>query len=116
MNAEAGIIYTKISDHLPYFLSIRLNETEDRQEGKKYIKKCTYTKEAMSSFLNEMISEEIHATMDHNPYADPNENFNILSTHTPFVPCQSAIPFLRYNFFQNLTLKILGQGHGWGER
>ena len=38
MNAEAGIIYTIISDHLPYFLSIRLNETEDRQEGKKYIK------------------------------------------------------------------------------
>ena len=38
VNAEAGIIYTKISDHLPYFLSIRLNETEDRQEGKKYIK------------------------------------------------------------------------------
>ena len=36
MNAEAGIIYTKISDHLPYFLSIRLNETEDRQEGKTY--------------------------------------------------------------------------------
>ena len=33
----------------------------------------------MSSFLNEMISEEIHATMDHNPYADPNENFNKLS-------------------------------------
>ena len=30
----------------------------------------------MSSFLNEMISEEIHATMDHNPYADPNENYN----------------------------------------
>ena len=42
MNAEAGIIYTKISDHLPYFLSIRLNETEDRQEDKKYIKKHIY--------------------------------------------------------------------------
>ena len=78
---------------------------------------------------------------------------NILSTHIPFVPCQSAIPFLRYDFFkiwswkrwtlkvttwvqhsvhsnpfrfmsicppipeiqhfQNLTLKIQGQGHGW---
>ena len=40
----------------------------------------------------------------------------ILSTHIPFVPCQSAIPFLRYDFFQNLTLKIQGQDHGWGER
>ena len=40
---------------------------------------------------------------------------NIPSTHIPFVPCLSAIPFLRYDFFQNLTLKIQGQGHGWGQ-
>ena len=87
---------------------------------------------------------------------------NILSTHIPFVPCQSGIPFLSYDFFkiwhwkskvkvmgevtvqsQNVglasyrltsfsihvnrpshswdtacskfvTLKIKGQGHGWG--
>ena len=35
---------------------------------------------------------------------------NILSTHIPFVPCQSALPFLSYDYFQNLTLKIKGQG------
>ena len=40
--------------------------------------------------------------------------FNILSTHIPFVPCQSALPFLRYSIFKILTLKIQGQGHGWG--
>ena len=87
---------------------------------------------------------------------------NILLTHIPFVPCQSGIPLLSYDFFktwpwnsrvkvmdevtvqshnvgvtsyrltslsfhvdrpshswyiqhfQNLTLKIKGQGHGWG--
>ena len=89
---------------------------------------------------------------------------SILSTHIPFVPCQSALPFSRYSIlkiwpwksrvkvmgevtvqshnvglasyrltslsfhvnlrshscilemqhFQNLTLKIKGQGHGWG--
>ena len=38
---------------------------------------------------------------------------NILSTHIPLIPCQSAIPFLIW-LFQNLTLKIKGQGHGWG--
>ena len=35
-------------------------------------------------------------------------------THTPFVPCQSALPFLRMlqksQHFQNLSLKIQGQG------
>ena len=30
---------------------------------------------------------------------------NILSTHIPFVPCQSAIPFLRYDFFKIWPLK-----------
>ena len=39
---------------------------------------------------------------------------NILLTQIPFAPCQSGIPFLSYDFFQNLTLKIKGQGHGWG--
>ena len=34
---------------------------------------------------------------------------NILSIHIPFVPCQSALPFLLQHF-QNLTLKIQGQG------
>ena len=34
---------------------------------------------------------------------------NILSTHIPFVPCQSALPFLRYSF-KKLALKIQGQG------
>ena len=30
---------------------------------------------------------------------------NIISTHTSFVPCQSAIPFLRYNFFFKFDLE-----------
>ena len=90
-----------------------------------------------------------------------NNRYNILSTHIPFIPCWSALPFLRCSYlknwpwkskvkvmgevkvknrnvsltsyqltslsvhsiwhpiaelqrFQNLTLKIKGQGHGWG--
>ena len=39
---------------------------------------------------------------------------NILSTHIPFIPCQSAIPFLIW-LFRKLTLKIQGQGHGLGQ-
>ena len=31
--------------------------------------------------------------------------FNIQSTHIPFVPCQSGIPFLSYNFFKILPWK-----------
>ena len=38
---------------------------------------------------------------------------NILSTHIPFVPCQSAIPFLRYDFFKfwpwKSKVKVMGE-------
>ena len=39
----------------------------------------------------------------------PQHGSNILSTHVPFIPCQSAIPFLTVRYF------FKGQGHGWGE-
>ena len=39
---------------------------------------------------------------------------DILSTHIPFVPCQSAIPFLRYDFFFKIwpwksKVKVMGE-------
>ena len=38
---------------------------------------------------------------------------NILSTHIPFVPCQSALPFLRYNIFRiwpwKSKVKVMGE-------
>ena len=40
---------------------------------------------------------------------------NILSTHIPLIPCQSAIPFLRYDFFKiwpwKSKVKVMGEGH-----
>ena len=40
---------------------------------------------------------------------------SILSTHIPFVPCQSAIPFLRYDFFKiwpwKSKVKVMGEGN-----
>ena len=40
---------------------------------------------------------------------------NILSTHIPFIPCQSALPFLRYSIFKiwpwKSTVKVMGAGN-----
>ena len=39
--------------------------------------------------------------------------YNILSTHIPFVPCQSAMPFLRYSIFKigpwKSKVKVMGE-------
>ena len=38
---------------------------------------------------------------------------NIISTHIPFVPCQSALPFLRYSIFEiwpwKWRVKVMGE-------
>ena len=43
---------------------------------------------------------------------------NILSTHIPLVPCQMAIPFLRYSIFKvwpwKSKVKVIAQGHKVG--
>ena len=43
---------------------------------------------------------------------------NILSTHISFVPCQSALPFLRYSSFKiwpwKSKVKVIAQGHNVG--
>ena len=36
---------------------------------------------------------------------------NILSTHTPSVPCQSTLPFLRYSYFKMLPWKFIVGPH-----
>ena len=40
---------------------------------------------------------------------------NILLTHIPLIPCQSAIPFLRYDFFKiwpwKSKVKVIGEGN-----
>ena len=38
---------------------------------------------------------------------------NNLSTHTPFVPYNSSLPFMIFIVLK--TFKIQGQGHGWGQ-
>ena len=106
-------------------------------------------------YLTFKIQGQSHSSRSHNRY-------NILSTHIPFIPCWSALPFLRCSYlknwpwkskvkvmgevkvkshnvsltsyinshpfrsmsfwhpiaelrlFQSLTLKIKGEGHGWG--
>ena len=45
--------------------------------------------------------------------------YNILSTHIPFVPCQSALLFLRYSIFKiwpwKSRVKVMGEVQGWGQ-
>ena len=63
--------------------------------------------ERLVKYLTFKIQGQSHSSRSHNRY-------NILLTHIPFIPCWSALPFLRCSYLKKLTLKIQCQGHGWG--
>ena len=47
----------------------------------------------------------------------PQSRFNTLSTHIPFIPCRSALPFLGYSYFKiwhwNFKVKVMGEIQSW---
>ena len=57
------------------------------------------------------IQGQSHSSRSHN-------RNNILSTHIPLVPCQSALPFPRYSIFKiwpwKSKVKVIAQGHKVG--
>ena len=57
------------------------------------------------------IQGQSHSSRSHN-------RNNILSTHIPLVPCQSALPFPRYSIFNiwpwKSKVKVIAQGHKVG--
>ena len=75
---SAGIIVTKISDHLPCFSSI--NYTNDITVKSKYIKIRKNGPEAIQNFQTEVKSRMSSMYFDNNLFADPNINFNKLDS------------------------------------
>ena len=57
-------------------------------------------------YLTFKIQGQRHSWRSHNRY-------NILSTHIPFIPCWSALPFLRYSIFKiwpwKWRVKVMGE-------
>ena len=41
-----------------------------------------------------------------------HNRYNIISAHIPFIPCWSALPFLRCSYLKRNGLENQGQGHG----
>ena len=48
------------------------------------------------------------------PKSKPIVHPTLYPTQISFIPCRSTFPFLKYAI-KNLTLKIQGEGHGWGQ-
>ena len=79
LSSTAGILHTNLSDHYPYFLSLRLHNVTNKKD--LYVKKRINSKEAHESLLRDIRESSIISQLDRNPYCDPNVNFNVLHNH-----------------------------------
>ena len=79
LSSSAGILHTNLSDHYPYFLSLRLHNVTNKKDF--YVKKRINSKEAHESLLRDIRESNIISQLDRNPYCDPNVNYNVLHNH-----------------------------------
>ena len=76
--ASSGILIDKFSDHQPYFISIEGDNSYITQP--KYITVSNQSPENIKKFKNELISADILGNIDQNPEADPQINYDTMSS------------------------------------
>ena len=79
LNANAGIILDKLSDHLPYFIC--LDTIKMTCKFPKFITISVKKPTALEDLTKELASLNIFDSLDHNPNCDPNKNYEILENH-----------------------------------
>ena len=75
--APTGILVTQLSDHFPYF--IFLNNDTTKESPPKHIQVSTNDLNSIARFKQSLDNENVLNTLNKNPLADPNENYNILN-------------------------------------
>ena len=75
MQAKAGIIFSDVSDHFPYFVSIELKKDKDKPP--KFIKQKFSSPDAMANFKNELFNHDFTPDFPQNIESDPDANYEL---------------------------------------
>ena len=75
-NTTSGIMIRKFSDHQPYFTCLDL--TSHHVKPPRLINICKQNQENILSFKNDLLSVNLLDSLDLNPFANPNDNYNEL--------------------------------------
>ena len=84
----AGIICSKISDHFPCFVSLRLRNDDTNSQRIKYIKVRVNNNEAYDAFLADLQECDFTTLLDHTPHGDPNQNYDKLHYKLSELKCK----------------------------
>ena len=77
----AGILYTSISDHYPYFLSLNTSKNRGNEPPSRYVRQRVNTESGFNAFHAELMHSDITSQLNPDPYCDPNINYDILHKH-----------------------------------
>ena len=75
----SGILTHHISDHFMNFCIVE-SKTKKKPIPNKYIEVENVNPKSIANFKNFVAKSELISQLDNNPYADPNHNYNILSS------------------------------------
>ena len=99
IHSNAGILHSRISDHFPCYISIRLHKFK-LGDHSKYVKQRIKSPQAYDALLKNLTEVSIVNSLDSNPYCDPNANYNIL--HETFTKLKDKhLPYKFVNFDKN---------------
>ena len=83
----AGIICTRISDHFPCFLSLRLRNNDDIEQPNKLIELRVNSNEAYEAFLADLQTCDFTTLLDDTLHGDPNQNYDKLHQKLSELKC-----------------------------
>ena len=74
-------LYTTISDHYPYFLSLNRSKNRGNKPPSRYVRQRVNTESGPNAFLAELMNSDITSQLNPDPYCDPKINYDILHKH-----------------------------------
>ena len=76
-DATSGIIFSRISDHFPYFVGLKLQVSSNDKKS-RFEKVCTNKENGTHALLESLRAANTYELLDDNPYSNPNLNYNKL--------------------------------------
>ena len=98
VSSQAGIIYSRISDHHPYFLSIcPSNKISVGMNKKGHVKQRINSETAYNNLKQSLFENDISDAINTDPYCNPNINYDILHDHLTQMK-NKYLPYRYVNF------------------
>ena len=107
----AGILYTSVSDHYPYFLSFNRSKNRGNEPPSRYVKQRVETESARVAYPSYLMNLNIISQRNQDPYCDPNVNHDILHKHITDLK-DKHLPFrlVKFNKYKHKGNKWITNG------